>query len=278
MPKRNDDNRATFWSDAVFGGLDLLKADFGTHEYPPHLHQELVVAVTEAGGADYVSRGLPAYAEPGRVMVFNPQEPHASRVAQGQRWRYRAFYFGPAFLTKLSRSYDLPAERVPYFSESDIGDGNLARLLADLHRCMESRESLLHRESALLANVAALFGHYGKPRPAIRQTGFEARAVARAKQYMHENFAADVRVGELAELAGMGEFHFIRAFRRMVGLPPHAYHNQIRINEAQRRLRSGSPPADVAAAVGYYDQSHLNRNFRRVLGITPGQYVQAVTQ
>lgn len=278
MPKRNDDNRATFWSDAVLDGLDLLKADFGSHAYPPHMHRELVVAVTEAGGADYVSRGLPAQARSDRVMVFNPQEPHASRIAEGQRWRYRAFYFGPAFLAHLSRCFDLSAERAPYFTESDIDDRTLARALVGLHRCMEGGEGLLQRETSLLASIAALYGEYGRPRLATRKLGFEGRAVAAARTYLHENFAADIRVGDLAALAGMGEFHFIRAFRRAVGLPPHAYLNQIRIDEAQRLLRSRLPPAEVAVAVGYYDQSHLNRNFRRMLGITPGQYLRAVTR
>ena len=70
---------------------------------------------------------------------------------------------------------------------------------------------------------------------------------------------------------------FIRAFRKEVGLSPHAYLNQLRLLEARRLIAQGRAPADVATQVGFYDQSHLIRHFKRVYGITPGQYAAAVT-
>ena len=61
-----------------------------------------------------------------------------------------------------------------------------------------------------------------------------------------------------------------------MGVPPHAYLRQIRIAQAKKLLKSGLSLADVAQTVGFTDQSHLNRWFKRLWGITPGQYRNSV--
>jgi len=62
------------------------------------------------------------------------------------------------------------------------------------------------------------------------------------------------------------------AFRGETGLPPHAYLNQLRVRLARRLLDRGVTPAEVAAAVGFADQAHLTRHFKRVVGVPPGSY------
>ncbi len=76
----------------------------------------------------------------------------------------------------------------------------------------------------------------------------------------------------LAEAAGTRPFRLIRAFKRQHGLPPHAYLTQLRVRRARDMIAAGCPPALAAAEVGFADQSHLNRHFKRILGITPGRY------
>ena len=74
----------------------------------------------------------------------------------------------------------------------------------------------------------------------------------------------------------VGPFQMIRAFRRVLGVPPLAYLLQFRVNRAQALLREGSPLAPVAYSCGFADQSHLTRAFKRVVGVPPGQYARSV--
>jgi AraC-like DNA-binding protein len=64
----------------------------------------------------------------------------------------------------------------------------------------------------------------------------------------------------------------MRSFRKEYGLPPHAYANQLKLIAAKRKLQAGLPPAEVAADVGFYDQSHLTRVFKRAFDLTPGRF------
>ncbi len=76
-------------------------------------------------------------------------------------------------------------------------------------------------------------------------------------------------------MAGLDPFALLRGFSRAYGLPPHAWVIQERVRHAQALLRTGLAPAEVAAEVGFSDQSHLTRHFKRILGFTPGSYRHA---
>src|SRR5262249_25422530 len=94
----------------------------------------------------------------------------------------------------------------------------------------------------------------------------------RALELLHERFADGLTLDELAVHAELDKFHLCRAFRAHVGMPPHAYLTHLRIRRAKELLAAGTRPSDVAAQVGLYDQSSLNRHFRRIVGTTPARF------
>jgi AraC-like DNA-binding protein len=86
----------------------------------------------------------------------------------------------------------------------------------------------------------------------------------------------DVRVGELAQVAAMSRFRLTRQFQRAFGLPLHAYHLHLKLEESKRRLRSSVPAARIAADLGFSDQSHFHRRFKGAFGMTPDAWRRAV--
>lgn len=100
------------------------------------------------------------------------------------------------------------------------------------------------------------------------------RPVRRAIELLRMRLDEAVTLDDLAAHAGLDKFHLCRAFRAQVGLPPHAYLTRLRIMRAKQLLARGVRPGDIARQVGLYDQSQLNRHFRRIVGTTPGQYAR----
>jgi AraC-like DNA-binding protein len=98
--------------------------------------------------------------------------------------------------------------------------------------------------------------------------------VQRIRNHLRAEYARKVKVDELASLAGMCRFALVRAFTREVGMPPHAYQTHLRIARARQMIEAGRPLSDVSVAVGFTDQSHLSRHFRRLIGVTPGLYAR----
>jgi AraC-like DNA-binding protein len=100
-------------------------------------------------------------------------------------------------------------------------------------------------------------------------------AIERALAHLKQNYAERVELQDLAVVAGMSKFHFVRAFTAILGVTPHRCQLLLRHAKAKAMLREGSEIAQVAAHAGFWDQSHFDRSFRLFVGMTPTQYRQA---
>ena len=129
-------------------------------------------------------------------------------------------------------------------------------------------------ERLLLRALARLLTHHIDPRITPRTIGSERPAVRTACEYIQAHFAEDVSLSRLASLVSLSPFYFARAFEREIGLPPHAYLENVRVQKAREFLDHGHTVVSTALLAGYVDQSHLTHRFKRFLGITPGQYVR----
>jgi AraC family transcriptional regulator len=129
-----------------------------------------------------------------------------------------------------------------------------------------------------LANVPAvhLIRHVlAPPQPARRRDGTLPRAKLRAVvEYIEENLDACPTLEQMAAVARLSPYHFARQFKAATGLPPHQYVILRRVERAKQLLQAGidlSLP-DVAAHAGFSDQGQLSRHFKRLVGVTPGQF------
>ncbi len=94
------------------------------------------------------------------------------------------------------------------------------------------------------------------------------------RTYLNHHFSDPVDLSQLGRRVGLSPFALLRMFQAHVGLSPHEYKTQLRIKKAKLLLRSGVPIAEVAMETGFCDQTHLTRQFRRIVGLTPGQYLR----
>jgi AraC-like DNA-binding protein len=100
-------------------------------------------------------------------------------------------------------------------------------------------------------------------------------AVQRALDFIDACFAEPITLADLADAAGLSISRFAARFSGEVGVSPQQYVRIVRVRHAQRLLRRGVSPSLVAAEVGFFDQSHLCRHFKRVLGRTPVEWLNA---
>ena len=146
----------------------------------------------------------------------------------------------------------------------------LRRLLDDLQR--ESSKSTLQASWHEL--VAVLASHLGGASRRARGAG-NLPAAERVRELIHAGLEGALNLGTLSRETGLSRFQVLRAFKRAYGLPPHAYQLCYRIERAKRLLCMGHRPAYVATELCFSDQSHLNRHFKRLLGVTPSEYAAA---
>lgn len=265
-------NSLQYWGDPALQGALLLDAHFQAHEWERHFHEELVIVLTTAGSGEVRTRFGLDRSSTDTVWVFAPGEYHGGRVIADMEWGYRAIYLNVASLKTLSEVFSQVGNRPLTVSPGLYRDPQLAELLVRAHDSQRVGGSLLQRQALWWGAMGMLFGRYGAPPLKQGTIGKEHDKVAVAKEYLETHFAESISIDQLASLVGLSRHHFIRAFSRECGFPPHAYANQLKLLAAKELLRAGRSPVQAAGDVGFYDQSHLTRLFKRTYDITPGEY------
>jgi AraC-like DNA-binding protein len=132
----------------------------------------------------------------------------------------------------------------------------------------------LERETRALEALVHLFQRHGVKRAPVGAVPCR-KAVAPVRDLIVREYRRVIRLDELARISGYSKYKLIAAFRAAYGQPPYELVVTLRVAEARRRIARGEPIAGVAADVGFTDQSHLARHFKRIVGVTPGQYARA---
>lgn len=236
-----------------------------------HTHDTFQVAWAESGHGQVFCRGDSHAVAPGSLVLVPPGEMHYGHSVGTTGWRYATLDLSPELLWGASAELDGPGGRVPDFDWVATTDPGLVVRFARWERSPDAE--VLEKGTLLAEAVAELLARSaaGRPTPAA---GRERRAVDRSVDYLEANFARSVPLDELAHESGLSKFHLVRAFKRRIGLPPHAYQTRLRVSHAMALLRAGRSISHAAYAAGFAAQSHLHRHFKRILGVTPGEFVR----
>ncbi|MEO3766766.1 AraC family transcriptional regulator [Streptomyces sp. B8F3] len=259
------------WTRTPLGAgqsLYLMTACFTDHRYAPHAHHEFAVGVCTDGAEVIDYRGERIRARPGSIVVLGPGEAHTGGPAGDEGYAYRAFYPSMALLTD-------GACTDAHFAEPVIDDPALAAALRAAHVAVDRGAEPLEAESRLPWLLAALARRHGRARPAApaRLGGGVARAV---RDRLADELTDPPSLAAIGCDLGLSRYQVLRAFRDTMGMPPYAWLAQYRVERARGLLEAGHRPAEVAGLVGFADQAHLTRWFRRVLGATPAAYRRSV--
>ena len=142
-------------------------------------------------------------------------------------------------------------------------------------------EAMANGAPDLYAEMAASFlsmhlllrhGAFASPCPPLR----DDLRLRRVEEFMRSNLAAPLSLGDMAREAGLSRFHFLRLFKRVYGETPLRRLTRMRMEEAQKSLRSSRDTiTEIAFACGYESPAHFASAFRRVVGVAPSVYRQA---
>lgn len=237
-------------------GVHAVK--LSTDEWYTGVKQTFMLSRMEAGRSEFWTHGRTWTGAPGSVVVFEPGDVHRDLKRDGAVSYQLIGFSSPIPLSPKVQSC--------------LAKGDPRGLpFQRLHDAVASGADAFTLECALTEAIAAM--------AQLEEPRFEpTRPVRRALGLMRERLADALTLDELAEYAGLDKFHLCRAFRAQVGMPPHAYLTQLRVLHARELLAAGVKPKDIAPRVGLYDQSQLNRHFRRTVGMTPGQFFAKNTQ
>lgn len=254
------------------GGLELLKAQYHQKQFSKHVHEGYCIGVIEEGAQSFYRSGQRHIAPKGDIILVNSDEAHTGSSAVDSGWSYRAIYPTPEMLADVTQDFFIK-KQIPWFPNAVIHDQGLAQQFVLLFDLLEQQGNTLLKETMYLSTLACLVSRYSRKPQAIIDLPEVEQKINFIKALMTDTPEYDFSLNELADLVSLSSWHFLRQFKKIVGMPPHAWLIQIRLNKARKQLKQGYKISDVALNCGFSDQSHFNRHFKKAVGVTPLQYI-----
>ncbi|CAI9415651.1 HTH-type transcriptional activator RhaS [Nocardioides sp. T2.26MG-1] len=253
------------WRPPVAGVAEVLHAHFPEHAYPSHTHDTWTLLLVDTGTVRYDLERHQHGALGDRVTLLPPHVPHDGRSVEPTGFRKRVVY-----LEEQTIDLGLVGAAVDHPGWAEAG---LRRQVHELHGSLDQPGDAFEAEVRLALVVDALEQRLaGTEPPAVRR---DRPLAYRLRDLLDARVTDGLTLPEASRVLGAHPTHLVRAFSGEFGIPPHRYLTGRRLDRARRLLLAGERAADVAAIVGFHDQAHLTRHFRRLLGVTPAAYARS---
>ncbi len=272
--KRKDRSSIRFLSPPDMPYIRVVRGTNVTNEFARHAHDKFCFGVVLKGARIISQAGASAVIPEHGVFVVNPGAGHTCKSQGKGGHDYLAICVDVEKMNDISSQI---SERQRTFScvrNVPLFDERLFSKIYQFFSLLEQPDSILMRESILISMLSGLIIRHGDSPPTPRRMSSQRGAIDRATEFIKAHFAESLSLDELSGVACLSPFHFQRLFVKHTGVSPHEYLLRTKIKKAGELLREGHSIASVAVDTGFVDQSHLTRSFKRIVGTTPGSYLQ----
>lgn len=260
-------------------GLVLGQARLSEFEFDRHYHVDYHIGLVTQGVQRQRFRGKSILLGPGCIALMPPGEIHDGAGVRdyGAAYTLKTFRLSAELMRSFIEDVSGAAANERFFGTL-VEDKQLAQRFAALHSAWMSGapDEPLAQESQSLALMGTLFARTGAVSQEAIRGGLSVVHLRAVHDYCQAHLCEKVALDDLARQCGLSRFQFLRRFTHSVGLTPHAWLVRLRLERACAALStSRATVAQVAADVGFYDQSHFNRAFRVAYGAPPSAYQPA---
>ncbi len=266
-----------FWRSSALPFVESRRASDSAACYAPHSHSTLSIGAVDSGASVFSRNGQRQKLVRGAVVLIPAGEVHSCNPADDGRWSYQMLYLDPAWIGGVVGEMGVFDAMVLNRLPPDVAPRRVHERLTQLNKCLFSSATDEDKEAALLVFVGDLFAE-GRLRRKVRTGVLDSARLRAVQALIAERCAESLSLDKLAREAGMSRYHFVRAFSRAIGMTPHAWQLDRRIECARGLLEQGMSLADAALQLGFADQSHFQRAFKQRVAATPGEYRRMVAR
>ena len=269
----NKENRFQFINSEKSENITVLDATMSDFSYSKHAHEEYSLGVTLQGRQDFFCQNAFHKSSSGNVLLFNPEDVHDGHSGGEQALKYKMLYVHPDEFRPLFRSLGYQKNSVLRLNQPMVDNPILRHQILRLSSTLQqSNYSKMEFESGLFQIAQSLVVMSGNFDLGTQNSKRVDKLLLRARDYILASLEHNISIDDIANVANMSKFHFIRQFRQQFGITPHQYVLSCRVNLARRIIESGKSLNQAAFEAGFADDSHLNRHFKRIYGLTPKRF------
>lgn len=241
-------------------------------KFPNHFHDYYVIGFIENGQRNLFCKNQEYIINPGDIIIFNPRDTHTCEQIDGKTLDYRCINIPSNIM--LQTVFEITKkEYLPHFTQAVLYHSEISASLRELHLMILDKEIDFKKEELFLFLIEQLIQDYSDAAP-TKNVIEPLSEIKAACDYLESNYAKTITLDDLSSLVGLSKYHFLRSFTRQKGISPYSYLETIRISNAKKLLEQGIRPMEVAFQTGFSDQSHFTNFFKKLIGLTPKQYMR----
>lgn len=267
-------SRPIIWRSQYLPSIELVHAVSKSHSLPRHFHEELELGIRQGDGWQFNYRGTTHNVPADTLVVTQPGEAHYADSRSDRDCTFRGLRIGTDLLQQVATEVAGGKSELPFFSTPIVRDRDFNKQIVRVHQTLEQSVSQLEQQTLVLDLLSQLILRCAQNPPCPAKLGEERQPVERVRVYLEDYYNQEISLEQLTQVANLSSFHLNRSFRKIFGLPPHAYQIQVRILQAKRLLRKKWSIEKVALETGFASQSHFGSHFKRLVCVTPRQYIQ----
>lgn len=240
-------------------------------EFPNHFHEYYVIGFIESGQRQLSCKNKEYIIETGDLVFFNPRDSHTCKQIDGRTLDYRCINIKSDIMRKITLEI-MGKDYLPYFMEPVLFHNDIVSSLRELHLMVMQEQKDFKKEEMFLLIIEQLIAEYSDTVAAIevKEPKVEIKIVC---DFLENNYMKNIALNDLSALTGLSKYYLLRSFTKQKGISPYSYLETIRIGNAKKFLEQGISPIDVAFKTGFIDQSHFTKFFKKLIGLTPKQYM-----
>ncbi|MDN8243519.1 AraC family transcriptional regulator [Acinetobacter baumannii] len=269
-----------FWQDRRMPYVETRRSCFGRTCYKSHSHPTFSIGAIDEGNSVFQSSfGTAQKISAGTLVIVPAHVEHSCNPMPNQAWSYQMLHLDLAWLNQLYSEFqeqglDL---HIPQHKPLIIKDESLYEAFTEMNETLfDAQKLIFEKEQSLLhCLIHLLLPHF-------------ILEEIQKPQFLYKDFLnlidvissseGFISLEELAQRVGLSRYTIIRLFKANVGLTPHAFQINLKINQAREQLKQGVPLAELAVNLGFSDQSHFHKAFKAHTGVTPRQFQLAAAQ
>lgn len=253
-------------------GLEIVFGKHVRHNFSRHTHRTLCIGLVEQGTRIILCRGERYKIIPGQIFIIPPDEAH-SCGSEERPHTYRLFLISPDVLNMIL----LKTEGNRYrFNNLVIDDSERFDELMYLDSILMSGETIFVKQSVLVSTIGNIIESCADIGEDLKMCNMQFDSVKSIQTFIDHHYAEHFSLWDISRHAYLSPYYLIRVFSQIVGIPPHIYQQQVRIRYAKEMLANRISIAEVALRNGFTDQSYFSNIFKKMVGITPGEYIKSI--
>jgi AraC family transcriptional regulator len=267
------------WNDVVLEQHDFPSIELADVMYKRHV---VVINIGHPVTWEFKKKGRfrRVLKEKNAISFFPSCQPFSGRLKL-ERDVFGSFIrlgLDPIFVSRIAKGMGLDSDRVELVEQRRETDLTLHHVALALRAEVQTGDAgdRMYAEALSTALTVRLLREYGAERPKLkrRYNGLPRKKLLRAVEYIQDQLDTDLTVSGIAQAVCISPYHFMRLFKESTGQSPHQYVIEARVRKATELLTTGKLTISEAAHhVGFVDQSHLTRHFKRVFGMPPKTFL-----